>query len=730
MHQSSKDKPQNSGSTTQRAPVAAGQARYLISDLCSFLETYLTQEQVREVYRAYLFSAEAHEGQKRLSGEPYIYHPVAVARILAEIRMDHQCLMAAILHDVIEDTETAKEQLSAEFGPEVADLVDGVSKLAKINFRTHAEAQAESFRKMMLAMTRDIRVILIKLADRLHNMRTLGVMRPGKARRIARETIEIYAPIANRLGINTMRIELEDLGMAAYHPWRYRVLSTSLNTLRGNKKEVIGSIETAIRNRMEQESFRGEVYGREKHIWSIYRKMRDKHLSLSELADVFAFRILVDDVDTCYRVLGAIHNLYKPVPGRFKDYIAIPKANGYQSLHTVVVGPNGQQIEIQIRTHDMHHVAEEGIAAHWHYKSAEGQVATPDAAAEWVRNLLELQKGSGTSIEFLEHVKVDLFPAEVYVFTPRGQIKVLPGGSTLVDFAYAIHSDVGNHCVAARVDRRLMPLRTVLRNGQTVEIITNEESGPNPAWLDFVVTGKARATIRNCLKKLEQGEAVNLGRRMLNKELEALDSALGKINQQEVDRLLQRLQISDFTELLIDIGLGNRMAKLIAAMLVSKDEVEEAGQGSATKLGIRGTEGVVVKYARCCNPIPGDPIVGTFNPGSGIVIHHQSCPNVGDVRKQSANWLDVQWEDDVEGEFSSALKVDVGNKRGMLATIASAIAEEGSNIEDVRSEEKDGLSSSLRFIITVRDRRHLAAIMRQLRAIPSVMRISRDLGRT
>lgn len=582
----------------------------------------------------------------------------------------------------------------------------------------------------MLAMTRDIRVILIKLADRLHNMRTLGVMRPGKARRIARETIEIYAPIANRLGINTMRIELEDLGMAAYHPWRYRVLSTSLNTLRGNKKEVIGSIETAIRNRMEQESFRGEVYGREKHIWSIYRKMRDKHLSLSELADVFAFRILVDDVDTCYRVLGAIHNLYKPVPGRFKDYIAIPKANGYQSLHTVVVGPNGQQIEIQIRTHDMHHVAEEGIAAHWHYKSAEGQVATPDAAAEWVRNLLELQKGSGTSIEFLEHVKVDLFPAEVYVFTPRGQIKVLPGGSTLVDFAYAIHSDVGNHCVAARVDRRLMPLRTVLRNGQTVEIITNEESGPNPAWLDFVVTGKARATIRNCLKKLEQGEAVNLGRRMLNKELEALDSALGKINQQEVDRLLQRLQISDFTELLIDIGLGNRMAKLIAAMLVSKDEVEEAGQGSATKLGIRGTEGVVVKYARCCNPIPGDPIVGTFNPGSGIVIHHQSCPNVGDVRKQSANWLDVQWEDDVEGEFSSALKVDVGNKRGMLATIASAIAEEGSNIEDVRSEEKDGLSSSLRFIITVRDRRHLAAIMRQLRAIPSVMRISRDLGRT
>ena len=730
MQQSRKDKPQPSGSTNQRATAAAGQARYLISDLCGFLESYLSPEQVREVYRAYLFSAEAHEGQKRLSGEPYIYHPVAVARILANIRMDHQCLMAAILHDVIEDTPTAKEQLNTEFGPEVAELVDGVSKLAKINFRTHAEAQAESFRKMMLAMTKDIRVILIKLADRLHNMRTLGVMGPAKARRIARETIEIYAPIANRLGINSMRIELEDLGMAAYHPWRHRVLTTSLNTLRGNKKEVIGSIETAIRNRMEQEAFRGEVYGREKHIWSIYRKMRDKHLSLSELADVFAFRILVDDVDTCYRVLGAIHNLYKPVPGRFKDYIAIPKANGYQSLHTGVVGPNGQQIEIQIRTHDMHHVAEEGIAAHWHYKSAEGQVSTPDAAAEWVRNLLELQKGSGTSIEFLEHVKVDLFPAEVYVFTPRGQIKVLPGGATLVDFAYAIHSDVGNHCVAARIDRRLMPLRTVLRNGQTVEIITNSDAGPNPAWLDFVVTGKARATIRSCLKKLEQGEAVNLGRRMLDRELELLGADPAKVPQEDIDQLLQRLQVSSYSELLKDIGLGNRMAKLVAGMLFSKDEVEETSQEGVSKLSIRGTEGVVVKYARCCNPIPGDPILGTFNPGRGVVIHHQSCPNVGDVRKHAANWLDVQWEDDVEGEFSSALKVDVGNKRGMLATIASAIAEQGSNIEDVRSEEKDGLSSSLRFVIAVRNRVHLAAIMRQLRTIPSVMRISRDLGRS
>ncbi len=706
---------------------SSGQApRYQISDLCTYLESYLPPEQVREVYRAYLFGAQAHAGQKRLSGEPYICHPVAVARILGEMRMDYQCLMAAILHDVIEDTPTAKDQLAEEFSKEIAELVDGVSKLAKIGSLSRAEAQAESFRKMMLAMTRDIRVILIKLADRLHNMRTLGVMRPEKARRISRETTEIYAPIAQRLGINSLRVELEDLGMAAYYPWRYRVLTDRLKKLRGNRKEVINGIEGAIRNRLDQEDFKGEVSGREKHIYSIYRKMRDKHLSLNEVADVFAFRILVKNVDTCYRVLGAMHSLFKPVPGRFKDYIAIPKANGYQSLHTVLVGPRGQHIEVQIRTREMHKVAEEGIAAHWHYKTGDEKFP-PAAAAEWVRSLLEVQKGSGTSTEFLEHVKIDLFPDEVYVFTPKGQIKVLPKGASVVDFAYAIHSDVGNQCVAARVDRHLVPLRTRLRNGQTIQILSNKDARPNPAWLDFVVTGKARAGIRSFLKRLETDEAAELGQRMLERELEKFDASLAGLQESKIQSLLEQLKVNSLRELMIDIGLGNRMVKLVAGTLLSVDSLDKDGEPGAD-LTIRGTEGMVLKFGKCCHPIPGDPIMAVFNPGKGLVVHHQSCPNVLDERKSDANWVDVRWEDDVQGEFVAALQVDVNNKRGILATIASAIAEMGSNIDDIRTEDHDGQTSSLHLLISVSNRQHLAKVMRHLRAIPEVLRISRDLG--
>ncbi|BAO44950.1 GTP pyrophosphokinase [Thiolapillus brandeum] len=712
------------------APVrgsGGGGPRYLISDLCTYLESYLPPEQVREVYRAYLFGAEAHKDQKRLSGEPYICHPVAVARILAEMRMDYQCLMAAILHDVIEDTPTAKDQLAEEFSEEIAELVDGVSKLARIGSLSRAEAQAESFRKMMLAMTRDIRVILIKLADRLHNMRTLGVMRPDKARRISRETTEIYAPIAQRLGINSLRVELEDLGMAAYYPWRYRVIDERLQKLRGHRRELVNSVQQAMRDRLDQEDFKGEVSGREKHICSIYRKMRDKHLSLGEVADVFAFRILVKDVDTCYRVLGAMHSLYKPVPGRFKDYIAIPKANGYQSLHTVLVGPHGQHIEVQIRTNEMHQVAEEGIAAHWHYKTGDEKFP-PAAAAEWVRNLLEVQKGSGTSTEFLEHVKVDLFPDEVYVFTPNGQIKVLPKGASVVDFAYAIHSDVGNHCVAARVDRHLVPLRTRLRNGQTVQILTNDDARPNPAWLDFVVTGKARAGIRTFLKRLESDEAAQLGQRMLERELEKHGAALSAIKESQIQSVLEQLKVNSLRALMIDIGLGNRMVKLVTGTLLSVDALDKDGEPGAD-LTIRGTEGMVVKFGNCCHPIPGDPVIAVFNPGKGLVVHHQSCPNVLDEKKSRADWVDVRWEKDIQGEFDTALYLDVNNKRGMLATIASAISEMGSNIDDIRTEDHDGQTSGLHLLISVSDRKHLAAIMRRLRAIPEVLRISRDLGR-
>ena len=709
------------------AVTASGDARFLISDLCSYLESYLTRDQVREVYRAYLFGAEAHEGQSRLSGEPYIYHPVAVARILAGMRMDHQCLMAAILHDVIEDTSTAKDQLAREFGPEIAELVDGVSKLTQIKFRSRAEAQAENFRKMMLAMTKDIRVIMIKLADRLHNMRTLGVMGPNKSRRIARETLDIYAPIANRLGINSMRHELEELGMAAHWPWRYGILRSALRKRRGNRKEVVSNIEEVLRSRLQQEGFDGEVYGREKHVFSIYRKMLEKKLSLNELADVYAFRIIVDSVDTAYRVLGVVHNLYRPMPGRFKDYIAIPKANGYQSLHTVLFGPHGLPIEIQIRTREMHRVAEEGIAAHWHYKDARGAL-TPDAAADWLRNLLEVQKDSGNSMEFLEHVKVDLFPDEVYVFTPRGQIFVLPKGATVIDFAYAVHSDVGNQCVAARVDRRLAPLRTQLRNGQTVEIITKPNSRPNPAWLDFVVTGKARATIRSFLKRLEHKEAAELGRRLLEREMEAAGLRLDEAGDEEIAAVLEELGLKSFDQLLEQIGLGNRMAKLVARLLVTSDQEIPDDAESAGALSIQGTEGMVVNFAKCCGPIPGDPVIAIFSPGRGLVVHRDDCPNLGDFRRQGQSWLDVQWADEVSGEFPTVLRVDAGNQRGMLATIASLIAEEGSNIEDVRSEERDGLSTSLRFVITVRGRKHLASIIRRLKKVPFVLRINRAIG--
>lgn len=709
------------------AQAAVGQ-RFLVSDLLAELEAHLDAEQVREVYRAYLFSAEAHEGQKRLSGEPYIYHPIAVARILSRMRMDHECLMAALLHDVIEDTDVSKDRLTEEFGESVADLVDGVSKLTHLNVRSRAEAQAKNFRKMLLAMTRDIRVILIKLADRLHNMRTLGVMKPAKVRRIVRETLEIYVPIANRLGINSIRHELEDLCMSAYWSWRDRVLRTAIKRLCGNRSELVEDVRKVITARLEQEGMAGEVYGRRKRIYSIYRKMRDKKQSLNDLADVFAFRIVVDSVDTCYRVLGAVHNLYRPMPGRFKDYIAIPKANGYQSLHTVLFGPQGISIEIQVRTHDMHRVAEQGVAAHWQYKGFPAGNLSSDAAAEWLRGLLEVQKSSGNSIEFLEHVKIDLFPDEVYVFTPRGKIIVLLRGATVIDFAYAVHSDIGNQCMAARVDRQLAPLRTRLRSGQTVEIITKPDARPNPAWLNFVVTGKARAAIRSYLKRLEQREAIELGRRLLERELELLDVCMEDIGQEKLQAVLEELGHSDLHELLQQIGLGNRMARLVARLLVLRDHKDEGEEAAAGSLVIKGSEGLVVSFGKCCGPVPGDPVVAIFSPGRGMVVHHQNCPNLGDFRRQGQSWIDVQWADQVEGEFTTTIRVDAGNQRGLLATVASAIAAAGSNIEDVRSEERDGLSISLRFSITVRDRKHLAAIFRRARAIPEVLKVSRVIG--
>jgi RelA/SpoT family (p)ppGpp synthetase len=705
--------------------------RFLISDLCVYLERYLTREQIREVYRAYLFGAEAHEGQRRKSGEPYIYHPIAVALILAEMRMDHKCIMAALLHDVIEDTPNSKDKLAAVFDEEIAELVDGVSKLTQIDFKSRAEAQAASLRKMLLAMTKDIRVILIKLADRLHNMRTLGVMEPAKCRRVSRETLEIYAPIANRLGISSIRNELEELGFAHHWPWRQRILERAVRRARGARKELVANVETAIRRRLQQEGIEGQVVGRQKHLYGIYRKMRDKYRSFSEVVDVFAFRVIVDRVDTCYRVLGLVHNLYKPVPGRFKDYVAIPKSNGYQSLHTVLFGPQGVPIEIQIRTEDMQRIAEAGIAAHWMYKSR-GEGGNPQTlAADWLQNLLEMQRGSGDSVEFLEHVKVDLFPDEVYVFTPRGRILVLPSRATVVDFAYAIHSDIGNTCVAARIDRRLAPLRSTLRSGQTVEIITAPGAVPNAAWLKFVVTGKARANIRAYLKNLQRQEAEELGRRLLNAELSAYGTDLDGVPKTHLKAYLADSHLSDLALLLADVGLGNRMPVLVARRLIAEQgggadlETPADETISGQRLAIKGTEGVVVNYARCCRPIPGDEIAGLFSPGKGIVVHRQDCRNLGDFRRHRDKWLDLEWSSDPAADFSTEIRVEVGNRRGALATIAAAIAELGSNIENVQSREKDGRTSTLDFLLSVQDRAHLARIIRRLRQIPLVMRISR-----
>ena len=707
-----------------------GKPHFQISDLCTQLEAYLKPEQIREVYRTYQVGAEAHEGQRRKSGEAYIFHPLAVAHILAEMRMDYKCLMAALLHDVIEDTSISKEQLEKQFDADIVDLVDGVSKLTQIDFKSQAEAQAASFRKMLLAMTKDIRVILIKLADRLHNMRTLGVMRPEKCRRIARETLEIYAPIANRLGINNLRLELEELGFAAYWPMRYRALKQAVHMARGRHTELVETVETAITHRLQQEGLRGEVSGRQKHLYSIYRKMLQKSVSFSELVDVFAFRIVVDKTDTCYRVLGAVHNLYKPMPGRFKDYIAIPKANGYQSLHTVLFGPQSIPIEIQIRTESMERMAESGIAAHWMYKmSGETDVSPEGSASEWLRNLLELQQGVGDSVEFLEHVKVDLFPDEVYVFTPRGEILVLPRSATVVDFAYAVHTDVGNNCVAARVDRNLVPLRTQLYNGQTVEIIDAPGGSPSPVWLNYVVTSKARANIRSFLKNLQGKEATVLGGRLLEKELEGLGHSLEAV-EDNLPKLLQDYKIESYDKLLEQIALGNRLSLLVARRLISGQEVveeesTEEEKGSKVKLTIRGTEGMVVNYAKCCRPIPGDDITGMFTPGKGIVVHRQGCRNLGDYKRHSANWIDIEWQQEMEAEFSTEIQVTVGNRRGVLAMVASEISTFGSNIENVGSSDRDGLSSILTFVISVRDRIHLAKIMRHVYKLPSVLKVSR-----
>ncbi len=698
-----------------------------IDDLCAITSEYLEPVQVEQLREACHFAAEAHAGIYRKSGEPYIFHPLAVARILANVRFDHETLQAALLHDVIEDTHYNKEHISSRFGPEVADLVDGVSKLTQIQFNSKLEAQAENFRKMFLAMANDLRVIMIKLADRLHNMRTLGAMRPESRRRIARETLEIYAPIAGRLGMNHLRQELEDLGLSHLHPLRYRVLQEAVRKLSGNRHEIISQLEARIDARLRDEHVPARVMGRGKHLWGIYQKMRDKHLPFREVHDVYAVRIIVDTADTCYRTLGVMHSLYKPIMGRFKDYIAIPKANGYQSLHTVLFGPNGVPIEVQIRTEDMHIMAEVGVAAHWRYKSGgDGQGSyAQQRAREWLRKLLDMQRRAGNPVEFLESVKVDLFPDEIYVFTPRGEIIELPRGATAVDFAYAIHSDVGNTCVGAKIDRRLAPLRTPLTTGQTVEVIITPTARPNPAWLNFVVTAKARASIRHYLKHLQREEAILLGKRLLEKALAGHVSGLSELPAQQIERLVQDLGLSGFGDLLAEIGLGNRVAALFVKRLLPEGEEMVSPDANAQPLLIKGAEGTVVSFGKCCRPLPGDAIIGYLNAGRGIVIHRDNCKNVASYKKNPDKWIEVEWERQINADFAAELRLEVANKRGVLATLAAAISTTDTNIETINTSERDGNTTTVHLLLDVRDRAHLARVMRQLRTLPEVLKLAR-----
>jgi len=705
----------------------------LIRRLCLMLSEYLDPAQVEEVRRAYRVAESAHEGQKRVSGEPYICHPISVSIILAGMRMDAKGVMAGLLHDVIEDTEVTRDQLSREFGEEVAQLVDGVSKLTQLDSKSRAEAQAQNVRKMVMAMVKDLRVIMVKLADRLHNMRTLGVMAPHRRRRIARETLDIYAPIANRLGMNELRLELEDLGFAAYHPLRYQVLKREVRKSRGNRKEVVGNIENAIILRLKECGLCDiQVIGREKHLFSLYEKMRGKHLSFAEVFDVYAFRIITSTVDECYRALGVAHNLFKPVPGRFKDYIAVPKANGYQSLHTVLVGPFGQPLEIQIRTRAMHHMAECGIAAHWLYKTENEQAsAFKNRAHEWLRDLLEIQQHAGDSLEFLENLKVDLFQHEVYVLTPKGKIIKLPRGATIVDFAYAVHTDVGNACISARIDRVLSPLQTSLVNGQTVEIITAPWARPNPLWLNFVVTAKARSAIRGYLRNFKKQEALALGRKLLEKELGARGMKLEDISDARCNDLLKALECPSREALLEDIGMGNRLPFLVVRLLMQEDlkpqalRPEGAEKAPRSPLIIKGAQGMVVSLAKCCKPIPGDPIVGFFNPGKGIVVHTGDCKNIIDLRKKQFTGLDVEWDKQVSGDFSVEIRLELFNKLGTLAKVASTISKMNANIENVQITNQDTELSTDHITLAVKDRGHLANIMRELRKLSVVLKIAR-----
>ncbi|WP_027670379.1 bifunctional GTP diphosphokinase/guanosine-3',5'-bis pyrophosphate 3'-pyrophosphohydrolase [Rheinheimera baltica] len=703
---------------------------YLFEGLKNQISAYLPAEQVALVQQAYVVARDAHAPQTRSSGELYITHPVAVSSILADMRMDHETLMAALLHDVIEDTPVSKEELASKFGDTVAELVQGVSKLDKVKFKDYQEFEVTNLQKMFMAMTQDIRVILIKLADRTHNMRTLGALRPEKRRRIAKETLELYAPIANRLGIHNIKNELEDWGFQALYPMRYRALSTAVKQARGNRRELLEKIQHEITGRLDQASINADVVGREKHLYSIYRKMKNKELMFNDVMDIYAFRVVVDSIDHCYRTLGVVHNLYKPIEIRFKDYIAIPKQNGYQSLHTSLIGPHGIPVEIQMRTREMDEMADKGIAAHWMYK-ANGQHQDTTAqirARRWMQSLLELQQNAGNSAEFVENVKSELYPDELYVFSPKGKIVELPIGATAVDFAYAVHTDIGNRCVGAKVDRRPYPLNKPLETGQTVEIITSPGGKPNANWLNYVVTSRAILGIRNYLKKQQQNESTGLGKRLLS-------SALGEVKLEDlaperVEQVLQNSKQKSLDELCSDIGLGNQLAIAVARRLLGEFDSDESGKDNPgpmqkSKAFIIGSEGMLLTFAKCCRPIPGDEIIANATPGKGLNVHRADCRNIRGWDKEPGKFFPVRWDKTGDKQFLCDIRVFIVNRQGVLAKLTTLIASQDSNIQDLATDDRDTGEYVIKITLSVRDRIHLANVMRKIRVMSDVQKVYR-----
>jgi RelA/SpoT family (p)ppGpp synthetase len=715
----------------ESAPDLAGELSSKAGQYEAFKTTlagYLKAADIERIGEAYAFSDEAHAGQMRVSGEEYITHPLAVAGICASWKLDTQALMAALLHDVVEDTGITIGDVAARFGAPVGELVDGLSKLDKIEFESQEDAQAENFRKMLLAMARDVRVILVKLADRLHNMRTIGSLRPDKRRRIARETLEIYAPIAHRLGLNQVYRELQDLSFANLYPHRFAVISRAIKSARGNRREGVNKILEAIQRVLPEAGIQAQVYGREKHVYGIYRKMAEKRLTFAQVLDVYGFRVVVKDVPTAYHALGVLHALYKPVPGKFKDYIAIPKVNGYQSLHTTLIGPFGTPVELQIRTADMHRVAEAGVAAHWLYKSDDSAISDVQKKThKWLQSLLDIQNSSGDPAEFLEHVKVDLFPDEVYVFTPKGRIMSLPRGATVVDFAYTVHTGVGDACVGCKINNEPMPLRTELKNGDLVEIITSAGSQPNPGWLGFVRTGKARAHIRHFMKTMKFEESAALGERLLGQALRAAGINDIELDSARWEKLLRDIGVKSRSELFADIGLGKRLAAVVARRFLPGDAQDRRRDMRTAPVLIRGADGMAVQLAQCCQPIPGDPIIGLITKGQGLTIHTHDCKTIAKSRrKDHHDWVDVEWDPEPDRFFTVGIRVIVSNGRGILAKVAAALTSADTNITNVHTEDDEsGNYATMEFSIQVADRQHLARVLRRLRHLPEVVRIMR-----